>query len=78
MLNVLDLAVSETNIHLEKMNKKLLTRGELMKVIGIIYALGIGGKRTRRDNWGTEDECIFPPAQFGERYGVGITDLRIS
>lgn len=71
MPDLLDLVVKETNSRLEKMNKKLLSKGELEQVIGIIYALGVGGKRTRRDNWETETESIFPSAKFGERFGVG-------
>ena len=70
MPDILDLVVSETNRNLSNHHEKLTSKHEIMKTIGVIYALGLGGKRTRRDNWAAPSECIYPPAQFGERFGL--------
>jgi hypothetical protein len=71
MPNIIDLAVKETSKNLENAQKKATSKHELLKTIGILFALGIGGKRTRRDNWSEASDTVFPPAQFGDRYGIG-------
>lgn len=70
--DALHTAVAETSKVLVSKNKKPITLHEMVKILGVIVALGVGGKRIRRDNWGDDLGAIFRSANFGGRFGVGL------
>jgi len=50
--------------------KKEVTKGELMKVFGILYAMTTVTMPSKRSYWAV-DNGLFPAPAFGERYGMG-------
>jgi hypothetical protein len=50
---------------------RLITKGELFKVIGIMYAMTINVLHSRRDYWSTESG-LFPAPACGQRFGMGL------
>ena len=59
-----------TNANLRDRRKKV-TKGELYKVIGFLYAMTLGVLRQRQDYWSTEGD-LFPAPAFGRRFGMGL------
>ena len=59
-----------TNANLRDRRKRV-TKGELYKVIGFLYAMTLGVLRQRQDYWSTEDGLFSAPA-FGRRFGMGL------
>ena len=59
-----------TNANLCDRRKKI-TKGELYKVVGFLYAMTLGVLRQRRDYWSTEDHLCPAPA-IGCRFGMGL------
>jgi hypothetical protein len=66
----LDLILRCTNAHLRE-RRRLITKGEFFKAIGIMYAMTINVLHSRRDYWSTESGLFSAPA-FGQRFGMGL------
>ncbi|KAJ3618142.1 hypothetical protein MTP99_006168 [Tenebrio molitor] len=66
----LDLILRCTNAHLRE-RRRLITKGEFFKAIGIMYAMTINVLHSRRDYWSTESG-LFPAPAFGQRFGMGL------
>ena len=49
------------------------TKHEIVKWIGICFAMTQQPVRTRRNYWATMDTRLFPAPRFGERFGMGST-----
>ena len=67
---ILDICVVRTNFFLEKAGHAPMGLGELLQVIGILFALGIQCPRVRRDAWGDGEGSIWGSPQFGTKYGI--------
>lgn len=59
-----------TNDNLRE-RRKHITKGEFFKVIGMMYAMTLNIRRTRREYWSNEGS-LFPAPAFGKRFGMGI------
>lgn len=70
--DALQLAVAETSSVLISKGKQPITMHEMVKTLGIVIALGLGGKRTQRDNWQADAMGIFRSPDFGGRFGMGV------
>ena len=51
--------------------KKNVTKGDLFKVFGILYAMTTVEMPSRRSYWSTDSAGLFPAPAFGERFGMG-------
>lgn len=51
--------------------KKNVTKGDLFKVFGILYAMTMVEMPSRRGYWSTDNAGLFPAPAFGERFGMG-------
>jgi hypothetical protein len=65
-----DLIFRCTNAHLRE-RRRLITKGELFKVIGIMYAMTINVLHSRRD-YGSTESGLFPAPACGQRFGMGL------
>jgi len=71
--DLLETTVRETSARLVLKNfgeGKPVSKHELLKSFGVMFALPHSGQTVARDNWGTDDDAIFRPAEFGARWGV--------
>lgn len=59
-----------TNAHIRD-KRKLVTKQEFYKVLGLLYAMSINVLHQRRDYW-SPAEGIFPGPSFGSRFGMGL------
>ncbi|XP_045781571.1 uncharacterized protein LOC123878442 [Maniola jurtina] len=50
--------------------QKVLTEKELLLFIGIMYAMTLQELPDRRCYWNTTSEGIYPPANFGQKFGM--------
>lgn len=50
--------------------QKLLNEKELLVFFGILYAMTLQELPDRRSYWNTTSDGIFPPANFGQRFGM--------
>ncbi|XP_051167804.1 uncharacterized protein LOC127285709 [Leptopilina boulardi] len=65
----IDLILQCTNANLRD-KRKIITKGEFYKTIGIMYAMTVNVLHSRRDYWSTQDN-LFPAPAFGKRFGQG-------
>nr|CAI5847440.1 unnamed protein product [Callosobruchus analis] len=66
----IDYILGCTNANLRE-KRKQITKEELYKAIGLMYAMTLSICHTRRDYWSNEDGVFVAPA-FGKRFGMGI------
>jgi hypothetical protein len=69
---VINVCVSRTNAALLGKGLPGMDFGELLQVIGIIFALGLQNPRRRRAAWILDGNKIWTSPQFGRRFGISV------
>lgn len=63
--------VAYTNAHLRD-RRKLISKQEFLKVLGLLYAMSVNVLRVCRDYWSTNTDGLFPAPAYGVRFGMGL------
>jgi len=76
MPDIIDKVVNWSNDALRRDRRARVqpfSKHEIVKWIGICFAMTMQPVRTRRNYWATMDTRLFPAPRFGERFGMGAT-----